>query len=60
MTVDPDQLWFVIVVAVVTGGGALLMQRLQSIERVLQRHGLKLVRIETKLGILDTNGDDAP
>jgi len=58
VTIDPNALWFAVVVAVVTGGGALLMQRLAAIERVLTRHGLKLVRIETKLGIPD-QADDA-
>ena len=36
-------------------GVRVLMTRLDGIERTLGRHGLKLVRIETKLGIADDN-----
>lgn len=58
MSVDPNELWFFLVTGVITGGGVLLMSRLAKIERTLSRHGLKLVRIETKLGIPDGNGDE--
>lgn len=56
MTVNLDQLWLLLVVAVITGGGAALMSTLGSIRRTLQKHGEKLVRIEFKLGIPDNNG----
>ena len=59
MTVDLDQLWLLLVVAVITGGGAALMNTLGGIRRTLQKHGEKLVRIEFKLGIPDNgNGQD--
>lgn len=51
MTIDPNALWFLLVAGTITGGGALLMQRLSQIEAKLVKHGEKLVRIETKLGI---------
>lgn len=58
MTIDPNALWLLIVAAVITGGGAKLMSRLNDIERTLYKHGNKLVRIETKLGIPDPNGNE--
>lgn len=59
MTVDLDQLWLLLVVAVITGGGAALMNTLGGIRRTLQKHGEKLVRIEFKLGIpAKDNGND--
>ena len=58
MTVDVDQLWLLLIVAVITGGGAALMSRLNGIDKTLRRHENKLVRIETKLGIADNNGAD--
>lgn len=57
MTVDINQLWLLLLVAVITGTGAALANTLASIRRTLERHGQKLVRIETKLGIPDHNGD---
>lgn len=57
MTVDLNQLWLLLVVAVITGGGAALTSTLASIRRTLQKHGEKLVRIEFKLGIPDNNGN---
>jgi hypothetical protein len=56
VTVDLNQLWLLLVVAVITGGGAALMGTLSRIQRTLQKHGEKLVRIEFKLGIPDNNG----
>lgn len=57
MTVDVNQLWLLLVVAVITGTGAALAGTLSNIRRTLEKHGQKLVRIETKLGIPDHNGD---
>lgn len=57
MTLDIDALWLALVLATVVGGVKMLTGRLASIDRTLRHHGCKLVRIETKLGIPDTNGD---
>lgn len=57
MNIETDALWFLLVGSAIIGAAGLLLSRLQGIERELNRHGLKLVRIETKLGIVDPNGD---
>lgn len=57
MIIDINQLWLLLIVAVITGAGAALSNTLSSIRRTLNQHGQKLVRIETKLGIPDHNGD---
>ena len=57
MNLDVDALWLALVAAAVIGAAKLLATRLSEIDHKLQSHGLKLVRIETKLGIIDQNGD---
>lgn len=53
MTVNIDALWFLLVAASITGGAAMLLNRLSRIDHALEQHGRKLVRIETKLNIVD-------
>lgn len=53
MTLDLNALWLLLVSGILVGSLKMLMNRLQDIERVLDSHGRKLVRIETKLGVPD-------
>ena len=55
---DIDTVWLPLIIAAVIGGVGLLLNRLGHLERVLHRHGMKLVRIETKLGIPDSAPPD--
>lgn len=57
MSLDIDALWLALVAAAVIGAAKMLTTRLASIDRTLRSHGYKLIRIETKLGIVDPNGD---
>jgi hypothetical protein len=58
VTLNLDALGYAAVVGLVAIMVKLLLARLDGIEHTLSRHGMKLVRIETKLGIPDnSNGD---
>ena len=56
---DIDTVWLPLIIAAVIGGVGLLLNRLNHLETLLHRHGMKLVRIETKLGIPDASTIDA-
>lgn len=58
MNVNLDALWFLLVGAAIVGGLRMLLKRMDDIELTLGKHGRKLIRIETKLGIPDRNGDE--
>jgi hypothetical protein len=53
VTVDVDALWMFLVSTAIVGAVGLLMGRLNMIEKTLENHGRKLVRIETKLNVPD-------
>jgi hypothetical protein len=53
MTVDVNALWMFLVSTAIVGAVGLLMGRLNMIEKTLENHGRKLVRIETKLNVPD-------
>jgi len=55
MILDLNALGLLGVAGMVGLGVKLLLNRLQLVEQMLGRHGEKLVRIETKLGIPDHN-----
>lgn len=51
MVLDVNALWFLLVGGAIFGAARMLLSRLDTIELTLERHGGKLIRIETKLGI---------
>ena len=57
MTLDLNALGLLAVAGMVGLGIQLLLSRLKDVERTLRRHGEKLIRIETRLGIPDQTGD---
>jgi hypothetical protein len=59
MNLDLSALGLLGVAGMVGLGVKLLLNRLTDVEKTLNRHGEKLVRIETKLGIPDFNGRGA-
>jgi hypothetical protein len=58
MNVDVNALALLGIAGAIALAVRLLLNRLDSVERTLNRHGHKLVRIETKLGIYDGEGPD--
>lgn len=58
MNLDLNLLGMFVVTGAIGLAVKLLLGRLNSIDRTLNRHGNKLVRIETKLNIPDWDGPD--
>ena len=56
MNLDLNALGLLGVAGMIALGIQLLLNRLHEVEHTLGKHGEKLVRIETKLGIPDKNG----
>ena len=56
MNIDLSALGLLGVAGMIALGIQLLLNRLRDVEHTLGKHGEKLVRIETKLGIPDFNG----
>jgi hypothetical protein len=59
MNINIDALGYTLIVGLVALAVRVLLNRMDDIEKTLSRHGMKLVRIETKLGIADNNNGDA-
>ena len=54
MNIDLSALGFVVITGLVGLGIKLLLGRMDLLEKTLGRHGIKLLRIEIKLGIPDS------
>jgi hypothetical protein len=59
MNINIDALGYTLIVGLVALAVRVLLNRMDDIEKTLSRHGMKLVRIETKLGITDNNNGDS-
>jgi len=57
LTIDPDALALFLIGAALVGAAGLLMRRLGRVQDVLEEHGYKLVRIETRLQLCDMAND---
>ena len=58
MMIDADALGQLLLVAAIVGAAGLLLRRLGQIGDTLEAHGRKLVRIETRLNIVDNGGSE--